>query len=210
MPISFDKKLIFIHIPKCAGSSIESALNIDYNVGLRSIGGVRCSDLHIPNIDVIKGVERVYVNNTSPQHLPANILKRLIPQQFAEYNKFTIVRNPYDKIVSEYLYLYNRYKMPFSELLKYVFNLSKLDRYVEFDSHFSAQSSFIYESNELLVDKVFKFEDIGKVFDWLQLPEVHVNASNRTKPWQDYYNIELKELVCNFYREDFERFGYTL
>ena len=208
MPISFDKKLVFVHIPKCAGSSIEQALNIDYSMGLRSFDGIRCSQLQISNINNLQNVERAYTNNTSPQHLPASVLKKIIPHIFEEYTKFTIVRNPYDKLVSEYLYTNHKCHMTFENFIKYAFNLSKFERHVEFDSHLNTQSSFVYESNKLLVDKVFKFENINDVFSWLQLSVVHFNSTNRVTPWQEYYTPELMQLVYNFYKQDFDNFNY--
>ena len=208
MPISFDKELVFVHIPKCAGSSIEEALNIDYDTGLRSADGIRCSQLQISNIDDLQNVERIYTKNTSPQHLPASVLKKIIPHIFEEYTKFAVVRNPYDRIVSEYLYTKHKYHMTFDNFIKYVFNLPKFERHVEFDSHMNTQSSFVYESNKLLVDKIFKFENVNDVFNWLQLPEIHINSTNRTTPWQEYYTPELMQLVYNFYKQDFDNFNY--
>ena len=69
MPISDEKKLIFIHIPKNAGTSLEKTLN------MRATG------------------HKTYLD-----------YKRLYPKEYEQYDKFAVVRNPYDRFISCFEY----------------------------------------------------------------------------------------------------------
>jgi len=210
MPISFKKQLIFIHIPKCAGSSVEDALGIDYKAGMRSRYGIRCKQMKVKGIENLSGIEKLYAENTSPQHLSASMLKKMLPNEFEQYTKFTIVRNPYDRLVSEYYYTNKVHDLTFNKFIKNVFNLSEFERNTKFDSHLNTQKSFVYDKHQLLVDKIFHFEQIENVFDWLNVPMTHENSSIRPSSYMHLYTPELLQLVNYMYQDDFTAFGYEM
>ena len=77
------KELKFIHITKCAGSFIEylgKKNNIKWGKYHKEY---KCPTLH----------------HTAPWHHPFSILNKDLKQK---YEWFVIVRNPYDRILSEY------------------------------------------------------------------------------------------------------------
>jgi len=80
------KKVLFLHIPKCGGSSIESALagqgqQFLYDRAFHS------------------GKDRF--SQCSAQHFHASAIDRLFPGDFFDF-RFAVVRHPVDRIVSEY------------------------------------------------------------------------------------------------------------
>lgn len=82
MVVCHQKKCIFIHIPKCAGTSIEQFIKDHGRNDLQFIGLYQNRSLH---------------------HLTAIELKIIIKEQiFHHYYKFSVVRNPYDRLLSEY------------------------------------------------------------------------------------------------------------
>lgn len=82
MNISDKYKLIFFHLPKCAGKSIISALDIKTNDETNLKSGLRQT--------TAMGYDTVYWN------------KLIYPEKWKTYTKFTIVRNPWDRVVSIY------------------------------------------------------------------------------------------------------------
>ena len=79
-----EKQLKFIHIPKTAGTSIENAgkkINIDWG---------RYHKEYIP-----EKIAYHFHHHT--------ILSKLNPDIVNKYDWFMVVRNPYDRILSEYL-----------------------------------------------------------------------------------------------------------
>ena len=85
MPLSHRYKAIFIHIPKTAGTSIYTVLSIPQN------------EKHF-----YTAAHKI----PSHQHLTPTQLKPKIPGPiWNNYFKFTVVRNPFDRVVSDYRYL---------------------------------------------------------------------------------------------------------
>src|SRR5205814_7011514 len=92
--ISFQKRFLFVHIPKTAGNSIQSVLR-DYSedqiVALRSEqDGIERFGLRNPNYKIKK-------HSTLAEYRAA-----LGDEQFRGLYKFACVRNPWDRMVSYY------------------------------------------------------------------------------------------------------------
>ena len=82
MNISDKYKLIFFHLPKSAGKSVNEVL------------GVKTSD----KTNIESGLKQTILLGTDL--LVFN--KKMYPEKWEEYIKFTIVRNPWDRLVSLY------------------------------------------------------------------------------------------------------------
>lgn len=82
--ISHKHKVIFIHIPKCAGSSVETAFGINVND----------NQLNEENLFGWDNKNKIYLQHATPQQLID--LKILSPKIWDEYYKFVIVRNSWD------------------------------------------------------------------------------------------------------------------
>ena len=83
MVVCHMRKIIFIHIPKTAGSSIEHLLRDEGRYELDFIG-VR--------------------NGRSTHHYMGIELKMILKDLYPKYYKFSFVRNPYDRLISEYFW----------------------------------------------------------------------------------------------------------
>src|SRR6059058_1959617 len=92
--ISFQKRFLFVHIPKTAGNSIQSILrnySEDQIVALRSEqDGIERFGLRNPNYKIRK-------HSTLAEYRMA-----LGDEQFRSLYKFACVRNPWDRMVSYY------------------------------------------------------------------------------------------------------------
>ena len=83
----FEDKIL-LHIPKCAGTSILTALKLDVWNG----------DNHYnPNYNV-----RIHYNNIQQTHIPAKDIKINKP-------RIAFVRNPWERTISRYWYCKKRY-----------------------------------------------------------------------------------------------------
>jgi hypothetical protein len=91
MPISHSKKFIFVHIPKCAGTSVHHVLS-------------RCSSDYVL-VGAASLSERIRFGEAWLHHATGIRIRRaLSAEQWNTYFKFTIVRNPWDRLVSLYHY----------------------------------------------------------------------------------------------------------
>lgn len=152
------------------------------------------------------------------QHLLAHQVRSEVgPEVFSAYFKFTVVRNPWDKAVSGYVYMDER-----EDLRDYV----GMKRGAEFNTYldliarkrhvqWEPQSNFVRdENNEPLLDFVGRFENypaaVAEVLQRIGVgpqPLPHENRSER-RPYQSYYDREAKERVASLYAADIRTFGY--
>ena len=170
-------KTIFIHIPKNAGTSIEEYF----------------------------GNESFRIQPS--KHADVHEIKKKFKNSYNNYKKFTIIRNPYDKMVSWYFYLKR--------------NLGENYNIVEFNEWIKEPSSFWHANDPISYLKpqcdwiddtveIIKFENINKELNnffgkIISLPIT--NKSNRDH-YLEYYNKESLNMVYERYKEDFEKFNY--
>jgi len=76
------RNICFVHIPKTGGTAVEK--------WMARYGVVRLHHVDVP-----------MTSRITPQHFTANNLKEFFGHDFFDY-QFTIVRNPYDRLESEY------------------------------------------------------------------------------------------------------------
>ena len=197
MVVCYKKKCIFIHIPKTAGTSIEQFLKDN---GKNSI------DYH--------GVR----DGRSMHHYTAIDFKRELPWHFNDYYKFSIVRNPYDRLLSEYYWTpipnvgYKSGKTK-AEFLNYVSHIVKNNLFFQniYNDHFIPQFMFVYDK-KLLVDHIFKFENMNLIVDFLKKKleiENDLPILNKSKIKKEYWNNKQKERIYKIYKNDFILFNYS-
>jgi len=198
--IDHTKKFIFVHIPKNAGQSMEICL-----------GGYE-------DKKKLWGIE----NDIVLQHLKACELQEKIGDQvFNDYFKFTFVRNPFSKCLSEYFWEKTHLgeSLNFNDWVKLklgdLINQSENNTTIMRQKHNLEQYKFIYKtSGKCMVDFVGRFEKLQQDFDIVcdkigiprqQLP--HINKTNHTH-YTEYYDDETREIVAEKYARDIEYFGY--
>ena len=197
MVICHSKKCIFIHIPKTAGTSIEQFIK---NKG--------------KNYIELLGVQ----NDRSMHHLMAKEIKKLYPYQFPTYYKFSIVRNPYDRLLSEYYWTpvknlgYKAGKSKADFLYK-VINIIANNSYSDniYYDHFIPQYMFIYDNTKLLIDHLFKYESLELAMPIIK-KKLEIDAEllhlNKTKIERIGWTTNQKEKIYKLYKNDFILFGY--
>lgn len=203
--ISHERRCIFVHIPRTGGTSIENAIW----PGERS------------EADLWMGFVSTYCNKYQTgglQHLLASQIRREAGAEvFASYFKFSFVRNPWEKAVSQYALTKRR-----KDLRDYI-GLSEngeFKRYLELIQkrehvQWMPQHRFILdEDGKPLVDFIGRFErleaDAASVFARLGIAQTlpHAHATEHL-PAADYYDEEAVEAVRSLYGTDIELFGYS-
>lgn len=203
-----NRNILFIHIPKTGGSSIDASLK---SLGFRCFFEIR----GLPPQDFLKA---------SPQHLVFSELQRLVDTRAID-TIFTVIRNPYSRILSEFLWqhrqssdmanLPNLYSWLDSRFTEYL-NEPTVD-----DNHIRPMTEFILPSEKCLV---YKFEDglpqamycimADKSFllnDIFPFPHLKSSRNLPISPKKSIcFDISEKaeKLISDFYASDFESFGY--
>lgn len=212
MPVSFPHQIIFIHIPKTGGSSVD--------FHLREIKPVRNRWSLLPEIPAEKftNEELMLCIARERQHYTYRDLEKILPSNILDnFKKITVVRNPYDRLVSEYHFV-NEEKnyLTFENFVKNTLSLDAFDRTWLYHGHLETQTSYLInrEKNFNSIDFIFTFEKLHECFDYLKSVtgsdlKPHLRKALNRRPYKEYYNESLKELVYNFYKEDFVNFNYS-
>ena len=152
------------------------------------------------------------------QHLTARLIREIVGEEtFRSYYRFAVIRNPFDKAVSQYAFMQRR-----SDLRAYLgMNAGdEFKRYLELIGkrahvQWQAQHTFVYDRDgTLLVDDLVRYETLDqgmtRIFSRLgidaSLPKR--NVSER-EPLTSYYDAEAQGMVEALYREDLDRFNYV-
>lgn len=223
MPINSKYKTIFVHIPKCAGTSIEKYLGMSTIDNLFSYKPIKLTTLKYDTASFTEE-ELKQFEEVTPQHLTATQLKKIIPEKiFNSYFKFSVVRNPYDRLLSEYAYIHetpttktSRFRnLSFADFIDEVFALDSISALTLFDGHLNNQSDYIYdEKDNLLVDQVYKVEELNACITKLQ----QLSSSTRTLPHsratsfssdEDFFTQINKDKIYERYERDFILLNYT-
>ncbi len=147
-------------------------------------------------------------------------IERLGPEHWKRRLTFTVVRNPWDKVVSQYHYRsrLNRLspderEVSFDKWVHRTFGAQD-SKYFNVPRMFMPQTAWITDHDgTILVDRVCRFERLHDDFHAI-CRELGINAqlphlkSSRHRPYRDYYSPSLRRIVEEWFRPDLEQFGY--
>lgn len=198
--ISHKYKCIFIHIQRTAGTSIE-----------KWIIGKDWWDIQ-PNT----------------KHILASKAKEIYKDYWDDYFKFSFVRNPWDRVISNSIFSnflgthiknglvdINEYKR------KYGYPLT-----LEFDHRFYNREKLLnnkHKENQVYgnildeeLDFIGKFENLKNDLEFIRYKlkinskfNIHTAKNKKRKHYKNYYNEKNKKEVKNLYFNDIMRFGYN-
>ncbi|KAG7366068.1 sulfotransferase family protein [Nitzschia inconspicua] len=189
------------------------------------------------NIEYITGTNR---HGYLP-HLTAHKMLNygyVTPKEMENSSTMAIVRNPYSRMVS--LYMYNRFGpletfehfvRSWYEVMKYYRETGEVEEWYT-PCHVLPQFEFTHFQGTQLVQSIVKQEELAFLVaqdtavlavqqdsSVADLPTVvresllgvpHVNRRTTEKPWYEFYNQETLNLTFSMYRQDFEVFDYPV
>lgn len=214
MRISHNYKFVFLANPRTGSSSTRRYL------------------------DAISDVKSVHIKNATEEfpffhHINAAELKAAFEQKgwdWSEYRKFSVVRNPYDRLVSLYHFhqreqhlskvnskysLFERYFVRNDDarlFRRYVSNIKAHHRLAQGLKDFVCDTA-----GNLLIDDILEFEQLStQLPNYLQklgvtLPSSTIpklNGSPSRNTYQHYYDSKTRHRVSTMYQFEIERFGY--
>lgn len=223
MIISHTHRYIFIKSLKTAGTSVEAALS-----------------KHCGNDDMVTPLGDYWFNRDERgewihsamnaegffQHdSAAEVNRKVSPKVWNEYFKFSITRNPWDRVVSDFSWQarntpemrpvrrwYHRLGAPFDEFQQ---TTRLFRRYVAGD--WTTNDRFYLMNGALCVDFVIRYErlseDLAEVCRRVGLPALglpHLKSGLRQggHPYAEYYDEPSKAVVAERHHNDTRLFGY--
>ncbi len=200
-----DVNILFIHIPKTGGTSLEKYFEKKYQI-----------ELNKESFYTTNPIE--FYNGISYQHQFYKTIKTNEPIFKIHYNDvkiITIVRNPYNRILSDLFYK-NLIKENFSKkqvcdvINEYLGQANE----VKNDNHRVPQYLFLLDENDKILEniKILKTETLShdmKEIGYNDFDNFDQVSNIKNKNYYSYLNIESIKLINEFYKKDFEYFNYT-
>ncbi|MDC3011323.1 sulfotransferase family protein [Synechococcus sp. AH-736-G21] len=209
--------ILFIHIPKTGGGSVEHFFK-KINFGVKYL-----QTKDAPN------TLKLSCYKCSPQHMHAALLEMIFNIHSFDY-VFTLVRHPFNRLLSEYKWNIAKNKLSRNGINDFYINSRRLyaNNPYALDNHLRPQIEFITEKT-----RIFKLEDgidsaLKTVLSELSInvkdPGQHIinQKSKRTENLLQNPklspllaqesctpNSTIKELIKIDYRRDFEDFSYS-
>ena len=165
----------------------------------------KCIFIHIPKTGGTS-VETLFGNEKHNHDKRERIIEKIGMPSWKSYLKFSIVRNPWDRMVSAYSYV--KRPSPFKKWL----DKDRTDWFMLTIA--KPQLDWISENGTLFVDYIIRFENyseelqavcdkLGKKLDIVP----HTNKSQH-KHYSFYYDEETIEIVRQMHKRDIDYFGY--
>lgn len=195
-----ERRVLFVHVPKTGGTAVEDAFRED---GWEAHFLDRTSRRH-----PVQQLRRC-----SPQHMHAALLEQTLRLDRLDLG-FTVVREPLARFRSEYLWRHREDpELDAKEVERWgrrVLEKFTQDPFVR-DNHIRPQSEFVLDDT-----RVHRYEDglQAAVDDVYRSLGLHGAATVPRPPKPPVSSAEvpltpeLTALLRDFYRPDFERFGY--
>lgn len=216
MPISHPHRTIFVHIPKTGGTSVEFVLGMHgekADIGLRPYFNQQLDREHLYGQDL--------------QHMTAAALQELLQPHglFEPYFKFSIIRNPWERLVSVFAWSNQKWAKG-QELSDEEFETSVRQLHAAFEAsrtqgqalqvapHFRPQVHFLVDRNrQPLVNFIARYENLGE--DWARIrqkigiqADLPLRMRSHHRPYESYYSTATRAMVAQIYADDIAAFGY--
>ena len=223
--ISHEYKCIFIHIPKCAGTSIELALghlNDPEKRGAQDHRSIRMIEMpfispvafsSMENIEeILRGLKYHYLEKVSNPRNKLTVTKK----QYDSYFKFTFVRNPWSRAFSVYVnVMRDKFHQKEYGITKQI-SLNAFLKIAVGKGFLSPQLYWMRNFNgSIPFDHIGRFENLAEDFRQicgrlgmagLTLPHENKGMS---QDYRDYYDGASKDIILREYKEEIDMFGYS-
>jgi len=202
-----DINLLFIHVPKTGGSSLDTYFSSKFNIPLNNkslFHFIKDKQLLNENIKIKSSLQHITYNQIVKYSKIFNI-------DFDNIKIITIVRNPYERFVSDLFYFSlittdSTKEAVFDILHNYLIS----DKY---DNHNIPQHTFITNDKGEIIENIhiLKTESLTnemKVLGYIDF-NIYDNVNINKVNYYNYLNNESIEIINKFYHLDFILFNYN-
>lgn len=204
-----EKKVIFVHLPKTGGLSVEAVLIKQFGFQRFTFSFTSDNYPFLRDGRGKEGILRYLLKYSNESKI----------YDFSTFRKIGVVRNPYDRCESAVRYLHKssrgKTKFPMNMRDFYYISLEKHYYYM----HFCLTQKRSLEDLEGNIDMecvcrfTHLFEDLGHVlfdicgFEREEIKQIHINKSD--KELLQMNPQEMRSLITKIHYDDFDQFGFT-
>ncbi|WP_223436207.1 MULTISPECIES: sulfotransferase family 2 domain-containing protein [unclassified Pseudomonas] len=187
------RSCLFIHVPKCAGSSVCAALFDGWSPG------------HLPLYWYEQQFPEQFAGSFKFAFVRDPLERAYSAYAFLRGNELSLRDRPAQKLVSHY--------RDFDDFVARWLHPETIQRQL----HFAAQTDFLTDSfGHLALDFIGYQEHLERDFqrvceqvgDAVPLPHINSSQQRRTAPARDFCSVRTRRLVRRVYQRDYEMLGY--
>ena len=229
MLVSHRKKFIFIKTVKTAGTSVESYFEkwcMNENEWVAS----HTREEYISESGIVGYRGGAFEGKTWYNHMPAWQVKNQIHiDKWNGYFKFTIIRNPFDKVISDFYFkkfVYdNSHLSEDAFFSNNAFNIENVVATITVFKKWIQEKKFSIDTDKYLIngkeclDCYILFENLNKgvrlVCEKLsipyknsEIPKLKSGIRNRAVPIEDFYDAESRKIVATAFSWEIKKFNY--
>ena len=116
--------------------------------------------------------------------------------------RFAFVRHPLDRLVSAWVYAAKK-----GTLAKGAMTAEGLRKFLASEHMVILPMGFYLDDDVDFLGRFERLHEDWKVISDIPLP--HLNVGERG-PWQQHFDAEMLKIAVDYYRADFDRFGYEV
>lgn len=201
-----DINLLFIHIPKTGGSSVEQYLSNKYNIALNKTSlWMYLDENEKESISFYTTLQHITYKTVVQNCLFFDI-------KFDDLKIIAIVRNPYDRLISDWFYL-NKMNINTTKEQTYLKIKEHLSNSaISLDNHNIPQYLYVCdENNEIYKNiKILHTETLDGDMKNIGFTDFNIreNCNIHKLNYYDYLNTDSIQIINEFYSKDFEIFNY--
>ncbi|WP_223555227.1 sulfotransferase family 2 domain-containing protein [Pseudomonas sp. BF-R-01] len=187
------RSCLFIHVPKCAGSSVCAALFDGWSPG------------HLPLYWYEQQFPEQFADSFKFAFVRDPLERAYSAYAFLRGNELSLRDRPAQKLVSHY--------RDFDDFVARWLHPETIQRQL----HFAAQTDFLTDSfGHLALDFIGYQEHLERDFqrvceqvgDAVPLPHINSSQQRRATPARDFCSVRTRRLVRRVYQRDYEMLGY--
>jgi len=204
MPLLYNKKILFIHIPKCAGCSIKKLLE--------------------DRIVLYESRNRKDALVSLQHYTIKQLIEEKLIKDLQDYFILSSVRHPYDRISSHILTTDARMS-GYEQFTKDIYEKHKQKKLLYWrDNHLLPMNEFLYYNGKQYGDFILKVENIKRDADFItkkfnltkKIEYLNkgryskLTKSGKPQTGTNMFSADCKKMLNEIYQRDFELFDYEM
>lgn len=219
--INFSKDVIFVSIPKCGTNTVRKQLK-EFNTNKPVVHNYHLNIQQIKELFYLKELkDNLSMNENFPSSgiLNNTEIKNKANNKFNKMFKFSLVRNPWARVVSLY---FRREGLQLSEKISFIEFCEKIkyasDTCKQPSLHKNQLDWLTDENGNVMVDYIGKLEEFDKVIEnvysktdgRVKLNNTPLNVNQKSpKDYKKMYNDYTKKLIEEKFNKDINYFNYN-